>query len=116
MKKKIITAVLAISCVGLSVGSAFAAPVSCNGVSITGIGTTSNSAIASGLVVQLRNDSPAACGSLAKGAVRQYALSTTNTDQTYATLLTALSLQKKLFVQVGGDVANSLLLVATIKN
>ena len=116
MKKKFITAMLAISCVGLSVGSAFAATVTCPNVSITGIGTTGNPAVVSGLVVQLKNESGAVCGTWANGAVRQLALDTNNTDQTYATLLTALSLQKKLYVVAGGDTVNSLLTIATIKN
>jgi hypothetical protein len=114
MKKKFITAILAISCVGLSFGSAFAAQ-SCNSVTITAVGTTPYTA--SGLFVKVKNVSGVACGSLANGAITQYFLDTNNTDPTYATLLTALSLQKTMFIQTSGTGANnSLLLVASIKN
>lgn len=114
MKKKIMTAILAISCVGLSVGSAFSA-TSCNGVSITAVGTTPYTD--SGLFVKVKNESGVACGALANGAIQQYFLDTKNTDPTYATLLTALSLQKKLFIQVAGTgTANDILLIASIKN
>jgi hypothetical protein len=114
MKKKFITAFLAISCFGLFVGSAFAAQ-DCGTVSITAIGTTPYTA--SGLFVKVKNESGVACGSLANGAILQYFLDTNNTDPTYATLLTALSLQKKMFIQTSGTgAANSLLLVASIKN
>lgn len=113
MKKKFITAILAISCVGLSFGSAFAAQ-SCNGVSIVGVGTTPYTA--SGLFVKVKNVSGAQCGALANGAVLQYFVDNNNTDPTYATLLTAVSLQKNLFIQVSGTGANnSLLLVTAIK-
>jgi hypothetical protein len=114
MKKKFITAILAISCVGLSVGSVFAAQT-CNGVSIAAIGTTPYTD--SGLFVKVKNESGVACGALANGAVLQYFLDTNNTDPTYATLLTALSLQKKLFIQVAGTGTNNdLLILASIKN
>lgn len=117
MKKKFITAILAVSCLGLSVGSASAA-ITCNGVSVAGIGTTANAAVTSGLVVQLKNVSGVTCGGTwAPNAILQLALnSNAQTDATYATLLTALSLQKTLFVQAGAATANSLLLIATIKN
>ncbi len=114
MKKKFITAMLAISCVGLSFGSAFA-NVSCYPVSITVVGTTPYTA--SGLYVKVKNESGAACGALVNGGQMSYYLSTTNTDPTYATLLTALSLQKKLNIQVAGTgTAGSLVLVAGIVN
>jgi hypothetical protein len=115
MKKKFITAILAVSCVGLSVGSAFAALVTCSNVSITGIGTTTNPAIVSGLTVTVKNETGVACGTLLNGLTRRYALNDVNTDQTYATLLTALSLQKKLTITTG-ETADSLLFVAAIKN
>lgn len=114
MKKKFITAILAISCLGFSVGTVFGA-TDCSSVSITGVGTTPYTE--SGLFVKVKNETTAACGDLAVGATLQYFLDTANTDPTYATLLTALSLQKKMFIQVSGTgAANSLLLVASIKN
>lgn len=112
--KKIMTAVLALSCVGVFAGTALSA-TNCNGVSITAVGTTPYTA--SGLFVKVKNESGAACGALANGAVQQYFLDTNNTDPTYATLLTALSLQKKLFIQTAGTgTLNDILLVASIKN
>lgn len=114
MKKKIMAAILAISCVGLSVGSAFA-NTNCASVSIQMAGTSPSSP--SGLFVKVKNETGAACGALANGASAIYYLSTNSTDQTYATVLTALSLQKKMWIQVGGTgTANSLLYVASIIN
>ncbi len=113
MKKKFISAILAMSFIGLSAGSVFA--MDCATVSITGIGTTPYTD--SGLFVKVKNESGVACGALANGATMQYFLDTNNTDPTYATLLTALSLQKKMYIQTSGTgTVNSLLLVAAIKN
>jgi len=116
MKKKIITAILAISCVGLSVSSAFSASyIDCKSVSIVSVG--SGVPTASSLYVNLKNESGAACGDLANGATLQYVLNTTNTDRTYATLLTAVSMQKKLWVRLAGTGSqNSLLLVVSLLN
>ncbi len=114
MKKKIITAILAISCIGLSVGSVFA-NTDCPVVSVQMVGTSPSAA--SGLFCKVKNESGAACGDMANGASRIYFLNTSMTDQTYATLLTAFSLQKKMWIQVGGTgTNNSLLYIATVSN
>lgn len=99
MKKKFVTAILAVSCLGMSVGSVFGQ--SCNGVSVAEIGTST--AAASNLIVMVKNESGADCGPLANGGTKIYALSDdAHTDQMYAALLTALSLQKKMFINTLG--------------
>jgi hypothetical protein len=99
MKKKFVTAILAISCLGVSVGSVFGQ--SCNGVSVVEVGTSTASA--SNLIVALKNESGVDCGGgFLNGATQIYALTQTNTDQMYAGLLTAMSLQKKMFVNTLG--------------
>lgn len=114
MKKKIIAAILAISCVGLSVGSAFATQT-CGSVSVQMAGTSPSSP--SGLFVKVKNETTAACGALLPGASLIYFLDVNHTDQTYATILTALSLQKKLWIQVGGTgTVNSTLFITSITN
>lgn len=115
MLRKILYLVMSVvACLALSTSIA-AAAVSCVTVSVTGVGTTPYTA--SGLFVKVTNVSGATCfGDLANGQERQFFLAEAGADRTYATLLTALSLQKDLFIQVGGDgQKNSLLLVTAIK-
>jgi hypothetical protein len=113
MKKKIITAILAISCscVGLTVGTAFADP--CGVAKVVSVGIENEK-----IFVFLKNISGAACGTgFANGATQQYYLNSVQTDQTYATLLTAISLQKNLWVNLGGTSASgSLLLTTSMQN
>ena len=114
MKKKIIAAIIAVSCVGFSVGSAFAV-TNCSSVSVQMVGTSPTAV--SGLFVRVKNETTAACGALLPQSSMTYFLDTKMADQTYATVLTALSLQKKMWIQVGGTGSqNSLLLIASIKN
>lgn len=96
----------------LTAGTSFAAPVLCENMQIVGTGTTPYTA--SGLFVKVAPTVANGCG--AAGAARQYFLAETNTDATYATILTALSLGKTLTIQVSAATANSLLLVTAIKN
>ncbi len=115
MLKKALLSVFGIM-VGMSllVTSAYAV-VDCNGVTPVTTGTTPYNA-ESGLFLKVRNDSGAACGALAAGAEMQYFLSADNADRTYATILTAISLNRKLFIQVGGTgTKNSLLYVVSMK-
>ena len=96
------------------VASSASAAVDCDGVSIVATGTTAFTS--SGLFVRVQNDSGAACGVIANGARVTYYVDDTNADRTYATILTALSLGRTMFIQVGGDGAQaSLLSVASIK-
>lgn len=57
----------------------------------------------SGVAVHLRNDNGSACGNLAAGAETEFYISSDNTDRTLAILLTAMSLNKKVWVQISGD-------------
>ncbi len=108
MKKGITLAIVGLVAFMLSVGTSFAA-VSCDNMQIVSTGTTPYTA--SGLFVKVKPTTANACGS----STIQYFLDTTNTDATYATILTALSLGKSIFIQVSAAAANSLLLVTSVK-
>ena len=114
MKKGILVAlIVGITCFVLSVGSSFAV-LSCSNMTLKGTGTTPFTP--SGLVTTFTNATGKACGGWANNTDRKFFLGVTNTDATYATLLTGFSLQKKFFIQVSGSGANgSLLNVVTIK-
>lgn len=98
--KKVILAVIAASlCLTFNASTIFAA--ACDGVRVTQVGTSTASA--SNLIVELENISGATCfGDVANGGKRFFALTTTNTDQMYAGLLTALSLNSTLFANTSG--------------
>ena len=110
MKKGILLAVVGFVALMMTVGTSFAA-VDCDAMAIKSTGTTPYTA--SGLFVKLTPTATNSCG--AAGTDIQYYLDTTNTDATYATILTALSLGKTLFVQVSAAAQNSLLLVVSVK-
>ena len=110
MKKSITLAIVGFVAFMLTVGTSFAA-VECDQMQIVSTGTTPYAA--SGLFVKVKPTVANPCG--AAGAVVQYFLDTTNTDATYATILTALSLGKTIFIQVSAPAANSLLLVTSVK-
>jgi hypothetical protein len=93
----------------MTAGTSFGAQ-SCDNMSIVSTGTTPYTA--SGLFVKVKGPAGSACGG---GSAIQYFLSTDNTDATYATILTALSLGKTLFIQVSAAAQNSLLLVTSVK-
>ena len=112
MKKGILLAVVGFVASMMTTGMSFAA-ADCADMAIVGTGTTPYTD--SGLFVKVKatNAAGQACGA---GADIQYFLDTTNTDATYATILTALSLGKTIFIQVSAPAANSLLLVTAVKN
>ncbi len=115
MLKKILSLVIiVVACIGLSTSIA-AAAAQCTTVSVTAVGTTPYTA--SGLFVKVTNETTATCfGDLAAGDARRFFLTETGADRTYATLLTALSLEKNLFLQVAGTgEKNSLVLITGIK-
>ncbi|MDD3813710.1 MAG: hypothetical protein PHZ02_03610 [Desulfocapsaceae bacterium] len=112
MKKKLITTVLALLCVGVSAGAVLAAPVSCNNVSIYSVGV--NTPLDGDVVVNLIPT--VTCGTWTAGTKYQFVLSATNTDQTYASLLTAYSLGQKLWVQVSEYANNAELVAMTMHN
>ena len=114
MKKGILAAlIVGLTCFVFSVGSSFAVQ-SCGNVTLKGTGTTPFTP--SGLVTTFTNTSGGACGAWAAGTDAKFFLDVTNTDATYATLLTGFSLTKKFFIQVSGTGATGeLLQVVTIK-
>jgi len=85
--------------------------VSCDKMIIQSTGTTPYTE--SGLFVKVKPITDNACGPA--GVAKQFFLSTENTNETYATILTAFSLDKTLFIQVSEEIENSLLLVVSIQ-
>ena len=110
MKKGVMLAVVGMLAMVMSAGTSFGA-VSCDNMKIVSTGTTPYTA--SGLFVKVMPVATNACGTA--GVAKQFFLDTTNTDATYATILTALSLGKTLFIQTSAATANSLLLVTSVK-
>lgn len=72
----------------------------CDNLTIQHIGT--NPSFTSGIEVWLKNNSGVACPEVPAGPAVQTMLSTTNTDQTLAVMLTAASLGKKVWVYLSG--------------
>jgi hypothetical protein len=107
MKKKIIAAILAVSCVGFFVGSAAAGMVTCGPVRIIGVGTTSNPTFSPGMTVYVRNDdAPAATCDLTafpKGGSKRLVFNPSTAGASYAAILTAYSMHKNIFITVNGD-------------
>ncbi|MHB8809528.1 MAG: hypothetical protein ACYC9M_05890 [Desulfobulbaceae bacterium] len=110
MKKNVMLAIVGMAAMVMSAGTSFGA-VNCDGMQIVSTGTTPYTA--SGLFVKVKPTVANACG--AAGVAVQYFLDVNNTDATYATILTALSLNKTLFIQTSAATANSLLLVTSVK-
>ena len=111
MKKSVMLAIVGMAAMVMSAGTSFGAVV-CDGMQIVqSTGTTPYTA--SGLFVKVKPTVANSCG--AAGAQVQYFLDVNNTDATYATILTALSLNKTLFIRVSAATANSLLLVTSVK-
>lgn len=109
MKKVVMLAVMGMLGMVMSAGNSFA--VDCDGMQIVSTGTTPYTA--SGLFVKVKNTIANGCGAV--GSQHTYYLATNNTDATYATILTALSLGKTLFLQVAGTANGSLLNVTSVK-
>ncbi len=96
-----------------SIATSALAATDCPRVTIKSTGTSAYSP--SGLFVKVINKSGSACGALVNNGEMQYFIDETNADRTYATILTALSLSRPMFIQVGGSGSkNSLLSVASI--
>lgn len=110
MKKVVMMAVMGMLAMVMSAGSSFGA-ADCDAMKIVSTGTTPYTA--SGLFVKVAPTVANACGAV--GVAKQFYLDTTNTDATYATILTAFSLGKNIFIQVSSTAANSLLLVTSVK-
>ena len=110
MKKVVMLAIMGMLAMVMSAGTSFGA-VDCDKMQIVSTGTTPYTA--SGLFVKAAPTVANACGAV--GTAKQFYLDTNNTDATYATILTALSLGKTLFMQVASSTANSLVLVVSVK-
>ena len=110
MKKVVMLAIAGMLAMVLSAGTSFGA-VSCDNMQIVSTGTTPFTT--SGLFVKVKPTVANSCGGA--GAVVQYFLDVNNTDATYATILTALSLGKNLFLSVSAPGANSLLQIVSVK-
>lgn len=115
MKKLVsIIATVAMFVMVAGVSASFAA-TACSNVHVAGVATTG--ATPSGIAVRLKNTNTTACGSLPAGTALKYYLSTTNTDQTLAILLTAVSLGKLVWVSIAGTATEgSLLEVVSMDN
>lgn len=101
-----------VSLLGLMSPSILMAAASCDNMAIVSTGTTVYTE--SGLFVKVKPVETNLCGE--KDQVIQYYLDIDLTSETYATILTALSLEKNLFIQVSDVTENSLLLVVSIKS
>jgi hypothetical protein len=106
MKKKIITAILAISCVGFSVGTAFSATF-CPTVKVVKAGTN----ITGANFVRIQNVGTLKCGGLAVNATADL---TFEGDTNLAVLLTALSLGKNVGVNTVGTAVTGDVLASVI--
>jgi hypothetical protein len=114
---KVKMSVLAIVAVCFSLmfaGSSLAASTSCANIYVHGVATTSTTITPSGMAIQLRNDSGAACDGWAAGSTVKFYLSTEGTDRTLAIILTALSLGNNLWTNVGGTVDGSIINVVSM--
>lgn len=64
----------------------------------------------------LRNDSGAACGSIANGAEQYFLFNPAEVDKLMAVGLTAVSLGKNVWVRAEGDAAGSYVSIMSINN
>lgn len=111
MKKGVMLAIVGVLAMVMSAGTSFGA-VSCDNMAIVSTGTTTSTP--SGLFVKVKPTVANSCG--AAGTVVQYFLDSNNADATYATILTAMSLGKNLFLYVAAPTQNSLLQIVSVKN
>gem|GEM_PF-3390178 len=85
---------MAIVAMGMFVASAsFAA--TCGVMSVVSVASTDSG---SGSQVWLKNESGASCGTIVNGGQKLFNLPSTTSDKTLAVILTAVSLNKKLWV------------------
>ncbi len=106
MKKKMITALLAVSCL-VSFGSMASAATFCPTVKVVKAGTTTLEPN----FVRIQNVGAAACGGLAVNATADL---TFTEDQDLAVLLTALSLGKNVGVNTAGNATSGDVLTSVI--
>lgn len=103
-------------CLAMALGAVTSFAAGCDNVTAAGIATTS--VTPSGMSVRLTNHSGGTCaGSWANGAeVKFFLADNQNVDRSVAIILTAMSLQKPLWVDVSGGVTGSIINVVNMKN
>ena len=110
MKKKLLFSMLAL--VGMmSATPSFA--VDCGVMSVVSV--ASYEAITSGGQVWLRNDSGVACGSVAAGGQKLFNLPSATADKTMALILTAISLDKKMWVSFDDSTNPGMVLIMSMQ-
>jgi len=105
---------IATCCLAFTAGVTFAA--GCNNVKAVGVATTS--VTPSGMSVRLTNNSGGTCaGSWANGSTVKFFLPDgQNVDRSVAIILTAISLDKPLWVDVSGGTTGSFINVVNLTN
>ncbi len=112
MSRKNFVAILGIVVMSLVVASSsFAA--TCGVMSIVSVASTDNG---SGGQVWLRNDTTANCGSIQAGGQKLFNLPPTTSDKTMAVILTAMSLQKKLWVAFDDSTDPGVIQIVAMQN
>lgn len=102
MKKSFVVLLVVVGTIALfGSNNAFAAVV-CSSATITKIGPVGTAKGAGKVLVILRNDSGAAAGSWPAGGQRQFYVTDLIKNQGLAVLLTAFSLDKKVWVSIDG--------------
>lgn len=107
MKKSFVVLLVVVGTIALFGSNKAFADVYCTSAAITMIGPVAPSVPAGGALVILRNDSGAAVGTWAAGTARQFFLSEVIKNQGLAVLLTAFSLDKKVWVSIAGTAAEN---------
>ena len=85
----------------------------CGVMSIVSIASTDSG---NGGQIWLKNNTSAACGNVSAGGNYLFNLPSTNTDRTLAVLLTAMSLQKKLWVAYDDSTNPGVLQIVSVQN
>ena len=112
MCKKSILAVLAIVVMSMFIASAsFAA--TCDMMSVVSVASTDSG---SGAQVWLKNETTGSCGVIASGGQMLFNLPSTTADKTMAVILTAMSLQKKLWVAFDDSTDPGMIQVMSMQN
>ena len=110
--KKILFGLLALAGI-MTASSSIAATVNCGVMSVVSV--ASYEAIASGGQVWLKNDTGAACGTVAAGANVLLNLPSATADKTMALILTAISLDKKMWVSFDNATSPGMVLIMSMQ-
>ncbi len=109
-KKRIMVILAALVLSLCTIVSANAA--TCSKMTITSI--SASSSLSNGASVWLQNDTSVACGTIAAGGKMLFYVGSTHTDKTLAVLLTAMSLNKQLWVSFDDSTNPGLLITAAM--